>query len=178
MIMMMRGILHLMQLLLCYHKIGKHPQHSVRLIIIIIAIILHVAQTTDRCTRSPAITSYSRPYEALMLTYNLTWRSAICNSASVIQYQIQVAGSCTTGSTQPLTILTGNNKTTALLVIPSCDTSCYLQIRAEMSDLSHTDYSSCVIIDSQLMEHQSAWLIHNTVMHNNMFDYFNKCRRN
>lgn len=91
-----------------------------------------------------------------MSTYNLTWQSAACDS--VVQYQIQVAGGCTTGSTQPLTILTGNTKMTALLIIPSCNMNCYLRIRAEMSDSSYTDYSSCVIIDNHLMEHQSMWL--------------------
>ena len=93
-----------------------------------------------------------------MSTYNLTWQSAACDSASVVQYQIQVAGGCTTGSTQPLTILTGNTKMTALLIIPSCNMNCYLRIRAKMSDSSYTDYSSCVIIDNHLMEHQSMWL--------------------
>jgi hypothetical protein len=35
--------------------------------------------------------------------------------------------------------------------------NCYLRIRAVMSDSSYTDYSSCIIIDNHLMEHQSMW---------------------
>ena len=96
-----------------------------------------------------------------MLTYNITWRSASCNRASIIQYQIQVARGCTTGSTQTQT-LTGNNETTALLVILSCEMNCYLRIRAEMSGSSYTDYSACIIINDQLMQNESMWHNHST----------------
>ena len=122
----------------------------------IIAIILYTDRITGSCTRAPVITGYSRPYAvALVMTYNLTWQSPACNRASIIQYQIQIVGGCTTGSAKPLTILTGNNKTTTLLITPSCDMGCYLRIRAEMSDTLYTDYSSCAIINNQLMEHES-----------------------
>jgi hypothetical protein len=87
-------------------------------------------------------------------TYNLTWQPASCNVGNIIQYKIQFVESC--AATQPLTIQTGNNKTTALIVVPFCaDTGCYLRISAQLNDLTQTEYSPCMLINDTFVEHES-----------------------
>ena len=91
-----------------------------------------------------------------MSTYNIAWKfTASCvENADVIQYQIQFVEDCLTR--RIVTVSTGSNKTTALIVIPSCtDESCYVRVRAELSDTSFTDYSPCVRINNSLMEYES-----------------------
>ena len=76
---------------------------------------------------------------------------------SIVQYEVQFTESCL--SSQPLTVLTGNNRTSATVVIPSCSvTDCYARVRAELTDGTFTDYSACVLINNQLTEYQSELL--------------------
>ena len=84
------------------------------------------------------------------------WKSAACNDGSILQYQLQYAESCST--ILPVTIQTGNNKTSTTVAIPpSCTaTDCYVRVRAQLNDGRFTDNSSCVLISNQLfIENQS-----------------------
>ena len=93
-----------------------------------------------------------------MSIYNLTWQPAVCNMDNIVQYRIQFVESCT--ATQPVTIQTGNNKTTTLIAVPSCaDTGCYLRINAQLSDSSHTEYSPCMLINGSFVEQESKLLV-------------------
>ena len=105
---------------------------------------------TSTCTRSPSITGYSRPNGASVSLFKFILKSAACNNGSILQYQLQYAESCS--RRLPATILTGNNKTSAIVAIPSCTPmDCYVRVRAELSDGSFTDYSPCIVIINQLV---------------------------
>lgn len=111
-------------------------------------------QSSGTCTRSPSVIGYSRPHGVLVSSYKFTWKSARCNDDGIVQYQIQFTESCST--MQPVTVLTGNNRTSTIVVIPSCAaTDCYFRVRAELTDGSFTDYSTCAVISNQFLEHES-----------------------
>lgn len=143
------------------HIIGKKLYMKfafARILMIVASFPAHtvlLGESASACTRSPFITGYSRPYGASVSLFEFTWKSAACNDGSVLQYQLQYADSCSTRL--PVTILTGNNKTSTTIAIPSCAAmDCYIRIRAELNDGSFTDYSSCVLISNPLfMENQS-----------------------
>ena len=116
-------------------------------------LLLIVGQTTI-CTRSPAITGYSRPHGLAVSLYNFTWQPSSCQFRDLTQYQFQFIESCSTIT--PTTILTGSNKTTKLISIEDCNSGdCYMGIRAELSNGSVSDYSPCVLINSQLLTTES-----------------------
>ena len=117
-------------------------------------IFLIKGQSTTTCTRSPTITGYSRPHGISIPLYNFTWQPSNCHFRGIIQYQFQFIESCPTIT--PTTILTGSNKTTKTISIQHCNSgNCYMRIRAEVSDGSVTDYSPCVLINSQLLTVES-----------------------
>ena len=92
-----------------------------------------------------------------MSSYKVTWKSFGCHDGSIVQYQVQYTESCST--TQPVTILTGNNKTSTTVVIPSCSvTDCYVRVRAVLTDGSFTYYSPCVAINNQMNVYSSESL--------------------
>lgn len=109
--------------------------------------------STSVCT-TPAITGYYRPHGIAVSTYMFTWKSARCDSGDVVQYEIQFTQSCST--LQPVAVLTGSNMTTATVAIISCSMDgCYARVRGEFFDGSFTEYSRCVLIDSQLIAYES-----------------------
>ena len=120
-------------------------------------IVTRLGMSTSVCTRSPSIIGYSwtRPHGASVSLFEFTLKSAACNNGSILQYQLQYTESCS--ARLPATILTGNNKTSTTVAIPSCTAmDCYVRVRAELSDGSFTDYSSCALINNQLfMENHS-----------------------
>ena len=102
------------------------------------------------CTRSPLLTGYSRPHGASISVYNLTWQSLSCHSGSIAQYQVNFVGNCST--TPPVSLFTGSNRTTILIVSPHCLLGgCYVRVRGELTDGSFTEYSPCVVINNQLL---------------------------
>lgn len=85
----------------------------------------------------PRIISYSRSHEEL---YQFMWQSPSCSC--ITQYEIQFVGNCFTA--QPITVFTGNIRTSASIVIIHnvlMEINCYLCVRAELHDGSHSCYS-------------------------------------
>ena len=63
--------------------------------------------------------------------------------------------------TVPVTVITGSNTTSTTVVIPSCSSiDCYVRVRAELRDGSFTDYSTCVLIKNQFVEHERKLFLH------------------
>lgn len=114
-----------------------------------------LGQSATICTRSPTITGYSRPHGLSISLYNFTWQPSSCQFRGITQYRFQFIESCSTIT--PTTILTGSNKTTKIISIQHCNSgnNCYMRIRTELSDGSVSDYSPCVLINSQLLTIES-----------------------
>lgn len=122
-----------------------------------VLLFAYADETSSTCTRSPIITGYTRPHGTLV--YNFTWKLSTCHS-NINQFEIQFVESCSI--TQPVTVSTGNNRTTTLIVIPSCAASgCYVRVRAEMTDQMFTNYSPCVFLTSNFPEHKRKCCLHN-----------------
>ena len=116
-----------------------------------------IDQSTGICTSPPSVTGYSRPHGISVSSYKFTWKSARCQDGSILQYQLQFTESCST--TLPVILITGSNKTSTIVVIPSCSAmDCYVRVRAELSDGSFTDYSTCVLINNQFVEYERKFL--------------------
>lgn len=117
-------------------------------------IIIDQSTTSTICTKSPIITGYSRPHGLAVSLYNVTWQPSSCQFRDLIEYRFQVIESCSTIT--PTTIYTGSNKTMKIISIQHCNSgNCYIRIRAELSDGSVSDYSPCVLINSQLLTTES-----------------------
>lgn len=117
------------------------------------AIMLNIITgwSTGTCTRSPIFIGYSRPHGVSVSVYNITWQSLSCHAGSITQYEVNFFGNCST--TPPVSLFTGSNKTSALIVSTHCLIGgCYVRIRGELIDGSFTDYSPCVLIDNQLQQ--------------------------
>ena len=108
--------------------------------------------STSTCTQPPIFTGYSRPHGASLSLYNLTWQARSCHAGSIIQYEVNFVGNCS--AMTPVSLFTGSNETTILIVSPHCVTGgCYVRVRGEMVDRSFTEYSPCVLINDQLLPH-------------------------
>ena len=108
---------------------------------------------TGICTSSPILTGYSRPHGE-STSVNLTWQSLSCHSGSIMQYEVNFFGNCST--TPSVSLFTGSTNTSILINYPYCIIGgCYVRVRGELIDGLFTDYSPCVFIDNQLLHFES-----------------------
>ena len=106
------------------------------------------------CTRAPVITGYFRYPENSMPLYSLTWQPLNCHSSEIVQYEIEFVDRCSMSPVMRSFVV--GNQTTISVSMSSCDLGkCFARLRAKLNDGSFTDFSLCVIINDQLLQHES-----------------------